>query len=415
MTHSGEIASHIDQNRLWSRHMVLAEFGATVGGGVNRQALSVEEIAARKQLIAWARAINLEPFSDNIGNLFLRYPGSDADLPPVLCGSHIDSQPTGGKFDGAYGVLAALEAVHAMHDAGFRPRRSIEVVAWNNEEGSRFAPGMMGSVLFRGHRELEDMLAITDADGISVRDCVAQLHAAEPDVALRQLGFEVAAFVEAHIEQGPILEMRNHTIGVVSGIQGKRVFHVSVTGEENHAGTSPRSMRKDALLATVNILAALHAQMHDEQDIVKFTVGRLEVTPNAPSVVPAKTYFTIDLRHPDGTTLADLGDRIAPICTAMRGPCDVEVRELSNDPPLDFADEVGAVIRASALALGISHMDMPSAAGHDARHLHYICPTGMIFVPCAQGISHNEAESAESADLYDGARVLVETLARLAL
>lgn len=394
--------------------MVLAEFGATVGGGVNRQALSVEEIAARKQLIAWARAINLEPFSDNIGNLFLRYPGTDADLPAVLSGSHIDSQPTGGKFDGAYGVLAALEAVHAMHDAGFRPRRSIEVVAWNNEEGSRFAPGMMGSVLFRGHRKLEDMLAITDAEGISVRDCIAQLHAAEPDIALRQLGFEVAAFVEAHIEQGPILEMRNHTIGVVSGIQGKRVFHVCVTGEENHAGTSPRSMRKDALLATVNILAALHAEMHDEQDIVKFTVGRLDVTPNAPSVVPAKTYFTIDLRHPDSTMLNELGDRIAPICAAMCGPCDVEVRELSNDPPLDFVDEIGAVVRASAAALGISHMDMPSAAGHDARHLHYICPTGMIFVPCAQGISHNEAESAEPADLYDGARVLVETLARLA-
>lgn len=394
--------------------MVLAEFGATLGGGVDRQALSVEEIAARKQLIAWAREINLEPFSDNIGNLFLRYPGTDVDLPPVLSGSHIDSQPTGGKFDGAYGVLAALEAVHAMHAAGFRPRRSIEVVAWNNEEGSRFAPGMMGSVLFRGHRKLEDMLAITDAEGISVRDCVAQLHAAEPDIALRQLGFEVAAFVEAHIEQGPILEMRKHTIGVVSGIQGKRVFHVSVTGEENHAGTSPRSMRKDALLATVNILAALHSEMHDEQDIVKFTVGRLDVTPNAPSVVPAKTYFAIDLRHPDTTVLSELGDRIAPICAAMCGPCEVEVRELSNDPPLAFADHVGDVVRDSAIALDISHMDMPSAAGHDARHLHYICPTGMIFVPCAQGISHNEAESAEPGDLYDGARVLVETLARLA-
>lgn len=414
MTRSGDLALHIDQNRLWSRHMVLAEFGATLGGGVDRQALSVEEIAARKQLIAWAREINLEPFSDNIGNLFLRYPGTDVDLPPVLSGSHIDSQPTGGKFDGAYGVLAALEAVHAMHAAGFRPRRSIEVVAWNNEEGSRFAPGMMGSVLFRGHRKLEDMLAITDAEGISVRDCVAQLHAAEPDIALRQLGFEVAAFVEAHIEQGPILEMRKHTIGVVSGIQGKRVFHVSVTGEENHAGTSPRSMRKDALLATVNILAALHSEMHDEQDIVKFTVGRLDVTPNAPSVVPAKTYFAIDLRHPDTTVLSELGDRIAPICAAMCGPCEVEVRELSNDPPLAFADHVGDVVRDSAIALDISHMDMPSAAGHDARHLHYICPTGMIFVPCAQGISHNEAESAEPGDLYDGARVLVETLARLA-
>jgi len=414
MIRCGDLAAHIDQDRLWSRHMALAEFGATAAGGVNRQALSEQEIDARAQLVTWGRKLGLTPFSDDIGNLFLRYQGMDPDLPPVLTGSHIDSQPTGGKFDGAYGVLAALEAVQAMYHAGFQPRHSIEVVAWNNEEGSRFAPSMMGSAVFRGQRQLEDMLVIKDAQGISVADSWAQVRAAEADIALRPLGFAVAAFVEAHIEQGPILELQGRTVGVVSGIQGKRVFHVSVTGEESHAGTSPRSIRKDALVTTVNILAELHREMHDAQDIVKFTVGRLDVTPNAPSVVPAKTYFAIDLRHPDATTLIQLGDRIPAICAAMCGPCQVEVRELSNDPPLDFPDRIRDVVRESAEALGISYMDLPSAAGHDARHLHYLCPTGMIFVPCAKGISHNEAESAEPGDLYDGARVLVETLAVLA-
>ena len=220
MARFGELSPHIDQDRLWSRHMTLAEFGATAAGGVNRQALSAHEIAAREQLVAWGRTIGLTPFSDDIGNLFLRYPGTEPDLPPVLTGSHIDSQPTGGKFDGAYGVLAGLEAVEAMYRAGFQPRRSVEVVAWNNEEGSRFAPGMMGSALFRGQRRLEDMLAVRDAEGISVADALARVRAAETDIALRPTGFAVAAFVEAHIEQGPILEMQNCTVGVVTGIQG---------------------------------------------------------------------------------------------------------------------------------------------------------------------------------------------------
>ncbi|MCP5155923.1 MAG: M20 family metallo-hydrolase [Ectothiorhodospiraceae bacterium] len=408
------LTAGIDEARLWARHQALAEHGATAAGGVNRQALSDEEIAARRVLVEWGRAIGLAPFSDAIGNLFLRYEGTDAQAPPVLTGSHIDSQPTGGKFDGTFGVLAGLEAVEAMRAAGFRPRRSIEVVAWTNEEGSRFAPGMMGSTLFRGSRELADMLAVRDGAGSSVAECVRAVRAAEPDVPERALGFPVAAYVEAHIEQGPLLELERKTIGVVSGIQGKRVFRVTVTGEENHAGTSPRRVRKDALVAAVAMLGRLHAEMHDDEDVVKFTVGLLEVSPNAPSVVPARVHFSIDLRHPDPDVLARLGDRIAPICEAVRGPCAVEVRELSHDPPLEFPIAMRDLVRDAAAGLGLAHMDLPSAAGHDARHLHYLCPTGMIFVPCAGGISHNEAESCTPADLAAGARVLVEVLGRLA-
>jgi N-carbamoyl-L-amino-acid hydrolase len=356
----------------------------------------------------------LTAFSDAIGNLFLRYEGTDPGEPPVLTGSHLDSQPTGGKFDGAYGVLAGLEAVQAMVDGGWRPRRAIEIVAWTNEEGSRFAPGMMGSALFRGQRNLADVLAVVDSDGVSVSAEIDRLRAAETDVVLRPLGLPVSAYVEAHIEQGPVLEMHNCHVGVVTGIQGKRVFRITVSGEENHAGTSPRALRKDALVASVNILSALHEAMHDPEDIVKFTVGLFEVSPNAPSVVPARAHFSIDLRHPDTQVLQRLGDRIAPLCEQHCHPCDIGIRELSHDPPLDFPTDIANQVRDAAEALAIPHMDLPSAAGHDARHLHYLCPTGMVFVPCAGGISHNEAEAAEPNHLYDGTRVLLATLAQLA-
>ena len=291
---SDRIAHHIDGDRLWQRHMELARFGALANGGVNRQALSEEEIAARAEIVRWARAIGLTPFTDVGGNLFLRLEGRQPDLPPVLIGSHIDSQPSGGKFDGVFGVLAALEVLEAIVASGQRPLRAIEAVAWMNEEGSRFAPGMMGSALYTGARSLTQVLPITDKDGISVADALTALLARDIDIPLRPLARPAACLLEAHIEQGPILELESKTIGIVTGIQGKRTFRVTVSGEENHAGTAPRSVRRDALVATVSILDALHAAMWDDGDITRFTVGRLNVTPNAPSVVPAKVEFSID-------------------------------------------------------------------------------------------------------------------------
>ncbi|NVO12819.1 MAG: Zn-dependent hydrolase [Rhodoplanes sp.] len=413
-THERSIAGHVDAERLWRRHMELAQYGATANGGVNRQALSDEEVAARRVLVGWGEAIGLVASNDGAGNLFLRLAGTEPDLAPVLIGSHIDSQPTGGKFDGAFGVLAALESVEAIVAAGVRPRRAIDVVAWMNEEGSRFAPGMMGSAAFTGARKLADILAVHDADGVGVATEIAKVLAAEPDLPRRPLGFPVAAFVEAHIEQGPILEVEGRTVGVVTGIQGKRTFRVTVTGEENHAGTSPRSVRRDALVSAVAMVQALQEAMWDEADVVRFTIGRFEVTPNAPSVVPARVVFSIDLRHPDADTLRDLGDRIPRICTDAAGCCAVDVRELLHDPPLTFPDAVRDRIRAAAADLGITWMDIPSGAGHDARYLHYHCPTGMIFIPCKNGLSHHEAESATKDDIAAGARVLAETAFGLA-
>jgi N-carbamoyl-L-amino-acid hydrolase len=349
-----------------------------------------------------------------MANLFLRRSGLDDKAPPVVTGSHLDSQPTGGKFDGVFGVLAGLEALEAMHAAHFRPKLPIEVVAWTNEEGSRFAPSMMGSSVFRGQRSLETMLAASDPDGVIMSEALIQVRTAEPDIAQRPLGFPVSAYIEAHIEQGPILEMERKVIGVVTGIQGKRVFHVEVLGEESHAGTSPRRIRKDALVSAVEILGALHAEMHDAEDVVKFTVGRLDLSPNAPSVVPARAYFSIDLRHPDAAALKRLGDRIPEICAAHSGQCEVVAHELSDDPPLKFPARMCSMVREAAARLDIEHMDLPSAAGHDARHMHYLCPTGMIFVPCRDGVSHAESESAESAHLHAGAQVLADVLRGLA-
>lgn len=388
--------------------MALARFGALPKGGVNRQALSDEEIEARAELVRWGTAIGLEASTDPAANLFLRCKGTDPSLAPVLVGSHIDSQPTGGRFDGAFGVLAALEGVEAIVARGRRPRRHIDVVAWMNEEGSRFAPGMMGSAVFAGARKLEDILSVRDSAGITVEAELRKVLAAEPRLPQRPLRWKPAAFLEAHIEQGPILEIEQKSVGVVSGIQGKRTFRVQVVGEENHAGTSPRSARRDALVAGLNIVQALQEAMWDREDTVRFTVGMFNVTPNAPSVVPARVVFSIDLRHPVAQTLRKLGDMITPICRQAALNCEVVATELLHDPPLEFPQGLRRNLTSIADALGVSNMEISSGAGHDARYLHYICPTAMIFIPCKGGISHNEAESATKDDVVAGARVLAE-------
>ncbi|MCF3935375.1 M20 family metallo-hydrolase [Acuticoccus sp. M5D2P5] len=404
---------HVSEARLWARHMELAQHGALSKGGVCRLALSDEEIAARKTLIAWAAALDLAVSTDAIGNLFFRMEGSEPDLDPVMTGSHIDSQPAGGKFDGAFGVLAAFEVVEAMRAAGIEPRRPVIVVAWMNEEASRFAPGMMGSEAFTATKPLETILAVTDDQGVSVAEAVQRVAAAFPQVPEIPLGFPVHAFLEAHIEQGPILEAEGKPVGVVTGIQGSRRFRVTVTGEEAHAGTEPLRKRKDALLAAIDIVDGLREAFADPDDIVKFTVGRFEIAPNAPSVVAAHAFFSVDLRHPDWPTLKRLGDMVGPIAEARKGPCGVETREIATSPSLDFPATLTTLLDEVATDLGIDHMAIYSAAGHDARQLHYVCPTAMIFVPCAGGISHNEAESSEPGDLADGARVLTEAVVRL--
>ncbi|MDR5759590.1 allantoate amidohydrolase [Caballeronia sp. LZ035] len=412
--HQTRASAFVDEQRLAGRLEAMARIGATEKGGVNRQALSAEDAQAQRELVRWGEALGLEPSVDAIGNLFLRLEGTDAEAAPVLSGSHLDSQPTGGQFDGVYGVLAAFEAVEAIIASGVRPRAPIEVVAWMNEEGSRFAPGMMGSAVFAGARELDEVRAVTDKGGVSVAAALADVRAVLHEVPERALGQRVAAFVEAHIEQGPMLEKEGLTIGVVTGIQGKRTFKVRVDGEAAHAGTSTRAERKDALLAAIAMVQALADAMHDAEDIVKFTVGRFDVKPSAPSVVASSVDFSIDLRHPDSDTLTRLGDRIASICEAHAGVCTVRVTELSTAMSLDFPARMRELIREAAARLDLPHRDILSTAGHDARYLHAVCPSGMIFVPSHLGLTHCEAEFTASADLAAGTRVLADVLVELA-
>lgn len=404
------LASAISEQRLWQRHAAMATHGATPRGGVNRQALSQADIDARRTLCGWAHALGLSAFTDALGNFFIRLEGSDPGLPPVLTGSHLDSQPTGGRFDGVYGVLAGFEVLQTLVESGVRPRRSIEVVSWMNEEGSRFAPGMMGSAGFAGARSLDEILSVRDAEGVSVAEAVAEVHRQMPDVALRPVGYAPHCYVEAHIEQGPILEAQQKAVGIVTGIQGKRTFRVTVIGEEAHAGTTPHRVRKDALMSAIAMVQALQARCLDPQDITRFTVGLFRIEPCAPSVVPARAVFSIDIRHPVSERLTELGDAVAPLCHQHAAPCSVQVDELSTALSLEFPESIRQTIEQAAAEQGLSHMRLLSAAGHDARYLHDRCETGMIFVPCLAGVSHHESESATAADLAAGARVLGEVL-----
>lgn len=407
-------SAFVSEARLWQRHVDMARFGATAAGGVNRQALSAEDAQAQAELVRWGASLGLTASRDAVGNLFLRMEGSDPAAAPVLSGSHLDSQPTGGRFDGVYGVLAAFEAVEAIRQSGVVPIRPIEVVAWMNEEGSRFAPGMMGSAVFAGDRTLAETEAATDAAGISVGMALQEVARQLAHIPLRPIGGPVHAYVEAHIEQGPVLEREGLPVGVVTGIQGKHTFRVEVDGEAAHAGTSQRHERKDALLAATAMVQALAAALHDAEDVTKFTVGRFEVLPNAPSVVASRVVFSIDLRHPDSDTLKSLSAQVEPICIALQGPCRVKVLRLSAADSLHFPETLRARMRAVADRLGIAHRDLPSAAGHDARYLHAVTPSAMLFVPCHLGITHNEAESAEASDLAAGTRVLADLLIDLA-
>src|SRR6266581_901575 len=328
--------SLIDADRLWTRLMALAEIGATPAGGVNRQALSDDEIAAWRRVIGWAQEAGLTAAADAAGNLFVTLAGRDRAAPPLLVGSHLDSQPTGGKFDGAAGVMATLEAVVSFAEGGETPRRDLIVVAWMNEEGCRFAPGMMGSEAFTGARGIEAIRAVRDTSDISVGEALDRLHAAFPDLARKPLGFMAAAYLELHIEQGPVLEAAERLIGVVTGIQGKKTFQVVVKGEEGHAGTLPQQERRDALAAFARMAAALHAEIGAIDDEIKFTIGRVTVEPNAPSVVPSRVTFSIDLRHPDNKVLNAAGARVEALCRRHAPPCAVTITPLVDAPSTVF-------------------------------------------------------------------------------
>ncbi|APT57897.1 M20 family metallo-hydrolase [Roseomonas gilardii] len=406
----------VDQNRHWDRLMQMARIGAIPGDGVNRPCLSPLDREARRLLIGWATELGLTVSVDPMGNLFLRHEGTDPEAAPVLTGSHMDSQPMGGRFDGIWGVLAGLEAVQAIRDSGAATRHPIEVVAWTNEEGGRFAPGCMGSMAWAGHSPADTWDATVDSEGVTFARALAGQREAEADLPQRPLGpgTQPVAYLEAHIEQGPRLEAEGYDIGVVTGIQGSRWFLVELRGESAHAGTAPLGLRKDAVQDMVRAINALNALMTDPEDILRFTVARIEVTPNTSNSVAELVRFTIDFRHPDKDVLLMNGDAIDNTIRSAVKNCEVTVTERFHALPVDFDTGVLDTVEAAAQAQGLRALRMPSGAFHDAQFMVPVCPTGMIFVPSHKGISHNPAEYSSPEQLAAGVRVLAASLLRLA-
>ncbi len=408
------LVAAVDEARQWGRMMEMARLGAIPGDGVNRACLTPLDRQARRLLIGWGRAIGLTESIDALGNLFLRHEGIEPSLAPVLTGSHMDSQPSGGRFDGIWGVIAGLEAIQALRDAGTRTRRAIELVAWTNEEGGRFAPGCMGSMAYAGHSAPDTWDGVTDKDEIRFGDALAEHLAAEADIPRRALGARPFAYVEAHIEQGPRLEAEDRDIGIVTGIQGSRWFTVEIIGKSDHAGTAPVGMRQDAVQDMVRAITALNALMYDPADVLRFTVARIEVSPNSSNSVAGSVRFTIDLRHPDNAVLLSRGNAILGVVQSAMRFCIASVAERFTAAPVVFQPEVPAAIERAAIAQGLQAVRMPSGAFHDAQFMVPLCPTGMLFVPSARGVSHHPSEYTAPDQLAAGARVLAAVLADLA-
>jgi beta-ureidopropionase / N-carbamoyl-L-amino-acid hydrolase len=409
-----DAVGRVDQERLWHRHMQMAQIGAIPNNGVNRAAFSKEDIEARDLLCSWARTHDFSVAMDAIGNLFIRREGTDPHAAPVMTGSHMDTQPRGGRFDGIYGVLAGLEALEAIDAAGARTRHPIELVAWSNEEGGRFAPCTMGSAVYTRAKSLDDFSDVTDNEGISLKDALAQTIAAAPAAKTRELNAPAAGYIEAHIEQGPLLEREGKTIGVVTGIQGLRWFNVEIFGESAHAGTTPVGARKDALREAIAAINALHELTRDPTDTIRFTVGRMLVTPNSPNSVASHVLFSVDVRHPDLATITKLGNAVEPTIRSALKHCTMKITPTLHDDPCAFDPAVIDCVERAAQTLNLANRRMPSGASHDAMYMARVCPTAMIFVPCERGISHNEAENAKPEDLAAGARVLTAALLELA-
>jgi N-carbamoyl-L-amino-acid hydrolase len=393
--------------------MTLAEIGATAQGGCNRQALTDGDLAARRLLSSWAESAGCSVRVDAVGNLFVHRPGSDDTLPVVMTGSHLDTQPTGGKFDGVYGVLAGLEVIESLNDSATATLHPIEVGVWCNEEGCRFPMAMMGSAVWSGRLPLETAYELADRDGRSVRQELARLGIPIGAPVARQ---PVKAALEVHIEQGPILEQRAKTIGVVTGVQHMSRHEVIVVGQEAHAGPTPMDMRRDPVRVLAEVLPAVYAAAREQGPDARFTVGIIETSPGSPNTVPGRLRFTIDIRHPDlrrYTALRSEVDRL------VRGALEHhelegEIRCVWEAPGVVFHAQCVQAVRSATAALGYGSMEMVSGAGHDSCNVAAIAPTAMIFVPCAGGLSHNEAESAVQSDLAAGANVLMHAMVALA-
>ncbi len=410
-----KIASNLQINsaRLWDTIHETAQFGATAKGGVRRLTLSREDKQVRDWFRKACEAAGLEVHVDALGSMFGVRKGRDMSKLPVGVGSHLDTQPSGGKYDGILGTLAALEVVRTLNDAGIETEVPICICNWTNEEGSRFAPAMMASAAYVGDFTTADILSRKDADGVSVGEALDQIgYRGDVPVGTQKLG----AFVELHIEQGPILEAEGKTIGVVDSGQGVLWYDGKITGFESHAGSTPMPLRRDALATLSEIVLAMEAIARKHGPNAVGTVGEAVIAKPSRNVIPGEIAFTMDCRSADAAIMdaldRDLRAAIAEI--AARRKVEVAIDLVWRKPPTHFNPKLVEAVESAAKMLGLSHRRITSGAGHDACNLNTRIPAAMVFVPCKDGVSHNELEDATQADCAAGANVLLHTVLTLA-
>jgi N-carbamoyl-L-amino-acid hydrolase len=395
----------IDGKRLWDSLMEMARYGATPKGGVRRLTLTDIDRQGREQFRTWCEAAGLTVRVDGMGNMFARRPGRDPKRLPVLMGSHLDSQPSGGKFDGALGVLAGLEVIRSLNDLGITTEAPIELINWTDEEGSRFGHSLMGSGVWAGVYTQDKVEALTDLDGITVKAALHEIGYAGPESAKP---FPADAYFELHIEQGPILEAEGKQIGIVTGAQSQVWYEAVATGRDSHAGTTPPSARRDALVATARIIDRVDQLMRARGELGRGTVGRLQVFPNSCNVIPGEVRFSIEFRHPSDAEVASLAASFPAEAQALAAACGVklELAELFRIPAQPFDPACVDLVRQGAAQHGYSTREIVSGAGHDAVYVARHVPTAMIFTPCKDGLSHNEEESIEPEEADAGCQVL---------
>ena len=399
----------IDARRLWDLLMQTAQIGATPKGGICRLSLTDLDRQVRDWFRAQCEALGATVTVDEVGTMFARRPGRNPTLPAIAMGSHLDTQPTGGKFDGTLGVLGALEALRTLHETGHETNAPIEVVNWTNEEGARFAPAMLASGVFAGVFTAAYAHGRTDRDGKTFGAELARIgYRGQERAGARTF----AAMFELHIEQGPILEAEGRMIGVVQGAQGMRWYDVTVTGQEAHTGATPMRLRKNALLGAARMIDRVDAIARAHAPDAVGTVGLIESRPNSRNVVPGEVFFTVDFRHPDDKVLDAMEADFRAALTEVMVPLQLACNEsrIWNSPPVQFAPDLIDCVRLGAAKAGYQTRDMISGAGHDAAYVARVAPTTMIFVPCAGGISHNEAESTSPDECAAGAQVLLNAV-----
>jgi N-carbamoyl-L-amino-acid hydrolase len=398
----------IDAQRLWDTLMQTAQIGATAKGGICRLTLTDLDRQVRDWLKAQCQALGCAVSVDEVGNMFVRRPGKNPNLPPIAMGSHLDTQPTGGKFDGPLGVLAALEALRTLHDHDRTTNAPLELVNWTNEEGARFAPAMLASGVFAGVFTADYAYARTDRDGKSFGAELQRIGYRGPDKAGAR---KFAGMFELHIEQGPILEHDNRMIGIVQGAQGVRWYDITIIGEEAHAGAMPMKLRKNALVGAARVIERIDAIARDLPNAVG-TVGMIENKPNSRNVIPGEVFLTVDFRHPETMGLDWLEARLREALADVLPALQLTYREnrIWASPPVHFSPDLIDCVRVAVATAGFSYRDIVSGAGHDSVYISRVAPTTMIFVPSRGGISHNEAEWTTQKQCAAGAQVLLNAV-----